>query len=280
MKASNAESYDRFGSAVAISGNTVVVGARHEDSNSTIINGDQNDNTGYEHGTGLLLTALNHCVFDRNTGCLHVIATGSSNAWHAIDPQSGARVELAGITGCGSSCRQYTAIAIPHSVAPVGNTYCGPANFNSTGRSTGLEGRRLTGGGIGGGQTDLHLECTRGVPGEFGYLLVGFSRSDPPLIVGGGLFCVTGSGFYRYNVANTPANSVGVFDASGILVNTVGTSSVGPSGRETGFDVPDLMVGSMMAITAGSTWHFQVWHRDSPAGPGHSNFSNALSVNF
>ncbi len=50
LKASNTDSHDRFGGAVAISGNTVVVGARHEDSNSTTINGDQNDNTGYEHG--------------------------------------------------------------------------------------------------------------------------------------------------------------------------------------------------------------------------------------
>ncbi len=73
---------------------------------------------------------------------------------------------------------------------------------------------------------------------------------------------------------------MGLFDAGGTLVNLAGTSSVGPVGSETGFDVPDTVAGAAMTITAGSTWHFQVWHRDTPAGVGSSNFSNGLSVTF
>jgi len=45
LKASNAEQNDLFGSSVAISGDTIVVGAPRESSNATGVNGDQADNS-------------------------------------------------------------------------------------------------------------------------------------------------------------------------------------------------------------------------------------------
>ncbi|MEY3284431.1 MAG: hypothetical protein RIR86_2444, partial [Acidobacteriota bacterium] len=45
LKASNGVSDDRFGASVAISGETIVVGAYREDSNAIGVNGDQNNNT-------------------------------------------------------------------------------------------------------------------------------------------------------------------------------------------------------------------------------------------
>ncbi|HWN95924.1 MAG TPA: FG-GAP repeat protein, partial [Methylomirabilota bacterium] len=45
LKASNAGSNDLFGWSVAISGDTVVVGADFESSNATGVNGDQSDNS-------------------------------------------------------------------------------------------------------------------------------------------------------------------------------------------------------------------------------------------
>lgn len=45
LKASNAEAQDHFGTRVAISGNTIVVGAPDEDSVAQIVNGDQADNS-------------------------------------------------------------------------------------------------------------------------------------------------------------------------------------------------------------------------------------------
>lgn len=45
LKASNAESNDDFGCSVAISGNTIVVGAKDESSSATVVNGNQLDNT-------------------------------------------------------------------------------------------------------------------------------------------------------------------------------------------------------------------------------------------
>jgi len=45
LKASNTDAGDQFGISVAVSGETVVVGANGEGSNATGINGNQNDNT-------------------------------------------------------------------------------------------------------------------------------------------------------------------------------------------------------------------------------------------
>ncbi len=50
LKASNTSALDGFGFSVSISGNTVVVGARLEDSNATGVDGDQNDNSASASG--------------------------------------------------------------------------------------------------------------------------------------------------------------------------------------------------------------------------------------
>jgi hypothetical protein len=60
LKASNPDAGDLFGGEVAISGNTIVVGASGEDSNARGINGDQNDNSASYAGAAY--------VFVRNNG--------------------------------------------------------------------------------------------------------------------------------------------------------------------------------------------------------------------
>ncbi len=50
LKASNTEANDRFGESVAVSGDTVVVGAPQEDSNATGVNGNQADNSAVVSG--------------------------------------------------------------------------------------------------------------------------------------------------------------------------------------------------------------------------------------
>ena len=50
LKASNTGANDEFGFAVAASGDTVVVGARHEGSSATGVNGNQADNTAQDSG--------------------------------------------------------------------------------------------------------------------------------------------------------------------------------------------------------------------------------------
>ncbi len=68
-------------------------------------------------------------------------------------------------------------------------------------------------------------------------------------------------------------NSIGRFDALGNFENLVGTSTTGY-----GYDIPTTIptpIGG--TISAGSTWHFQLWHRDVPTT---WNFSNAVTYTF
>ena len=60
VKASNTDALDQFGHSVAISGDTVVVGALYEDSRSVGVNGDETDNTFMNAGAAY--------VFVRNAG--------------------------------------------------------------------------------------------------------------------------------------------------------------------------------------------------------------------
>ncbi len=101
----------------------------------------------------------------------------------------------------------------------VGTYFC-RAIHNSTGVPTFLSGRKVSGVG-----SELHLEATDGVPGEFGYLLVG-SEATSGVVVGNGRLCLVGTGtatLHRYNVAGGSYFSVGQFDTAGVLQNTGGT---------------------------------------------------------
>jgi len=60
LKASNTETSDRFGFSVAVSGDTVVVGAYQEDSNATGVNDNQSDNSAANAGAAY--------VFFRSSG--------------------------------------------------------------------------------------------------------------------------------------------------------------------------------------------------------------------
>ena len=155
----------------------------------------------------------------------------------------------------------------------AGVTFCDPMNVNSTGVSTTLSGS--FGSGV---ESDLNLQVSNGVPSEFGYFLIGTAVDDPGIMISNGRLCLSiaaPNAFGRYNFGTT-TNSIGAFDASGNLVNLVGTAT---SSGGLGYDVASTnpLGGTIMS---GETWHFQMWHRDTPAGAGNSNFSNGLSVTF
>lgn len=151
----------------------------------------------------------------------------------------------------------------------VGTPFCAATN-NSTGGPVVLSGHLGTGTGSG-----LHLEATGGPANEFGYFLVGVGNSAS-IPVSNGLLCLSG-GFGRFNFG-MDTNSLGLFNKAGVFQSLLGTSVVG-----SGFDVPSLVpigsVGNPM-VMAGDTWHYQLWHRDTPAGVGTSNLSQGLSVTF
>ncbi|MDF1837102.1 MAG: S8 family serine peptidase, partial [Planctomycetota bacterium] len=149
-------------------------------------------------------------------------------------------------------------------------TYCFPAEPNSTGFPATISGAMTAPGGSG-----LHLEAFLGPTSQIGYFLVGTGSAEPGIPLGDGNLCLdtsAGQTLGRYNVAGTPLNSVGLFDALGRLQNLASTSSVG-----SGFDVPLAVPNSAAMISAGRTWYFQLWYRD---GNGTSNLSNGLAVTF
>ncbi len=156
---------------------------------------------------------------------------------------------------------------------PVGVPYCQPMDANCTGLST-----LLTDTLIGFGST-LHLEASQGPPSQFGFFLVGAGPSDPGLSLSRGRLCLSitgGNVIGRYSLAGGSRNSLGSFNNNGVFINLVGTSAQG-----SGFDVPSsLPFAGNPLIVAGSTWYFQLWHRDPCPQPGDSNFSNALEVTF
>ncbi len=155
----------------------------------------------------------------------------------------------------------------------TGTTFCDPASNNSTGAPAVLSG--AFGSGVG---SDLHLEITGGTPGQLAFVLVG-NEATSGTPVSHGTFCLTGTStaqFHYYRVGGTDMSSIGGFDATGTMVNASTTSTTG-----FGFDVPTTIPDTVpIVITAGDTWHFQCWYRDTLAGVGSSNFSNGLSVTF
>jgi trimeric autotransporter adhesin len=60
LKASNADSHDRFGNSVAISGQTIVVGAVYEGSKAAGVNPNQNDNSAYGSGAAYVFVRSNN----------------------------------------------------------------------------------------------------------------------------------------------------------------------------------------------------------------------------
>ncbi len=150
------------------------------------------------------------------------------------------------------------------------STFCTPTPVNSTGLPTTISGSMDSPTGSG-----LHLEAFLGPPSQIGYFLVGSGLSDPGTPLGNGMLCLdvtAGNILGRYNLAGGALNSVGLFDVFGRLQNLASTSSVG-----SGFDVPLAVPNSMASITTGSTWYFQLWHRETG---GQSGLSNGLQVTF
>ncbi len=177
-------------------------------------------------------------------------------------------------TFTGGGCNYYD-LEIMGSTGSSGGgvAFCNPANNNSTGLPTRLMGDMTATGGSG-----LHIEADQGPTGQFGYFLVGTGSSEPGIMLpmSAGRLCLAvggGNSIGRYNVTGTQFNSLGSFNGSGVLQNLVGTSSTG-----TGYDVPStLPLSGSPTIMPGSTWHFQLWHRENA---GSSNFSNGRSFTF
>jgi hypothetical protein len=89
LKASNTDAADGFGSSVSLAGDLLAVGAKHEDSNATGIDGNQGDNSASDSGAVLVFRR------DGGTWSQHAYVKASNSA--AID-EFGASVAVSGDT--------------------------------------------------------------------------------------------------------------------------------------------------------------------------------------
>ena len=92
LKASNTGAFDTFGSAVAISGNTIVIGARGEDSKATGVNGKQSDNSAAGAGAAYVFTRTGTTW--RQQAYLKASNTNAGDAFGVAWPSSAARSSL------------------------------------------------------------------------------------------------------------------------------------------------------------------------------------------
>ena len=160
-------------------------------------------------------------------------------------------------------CTQYDVEITLTPSDPSFEQFCLPAEANSTLRTTLLEADYPS-------PNQLRLLAFGGRPQYWGIILVSDQFQDPGVATGSGFMCLSGN-VARYNIAGTDRNSLGVFADSGGFIQPT------QPGVPTGFMVPMDLPPPLGTITPGSTWHFQMWHRDR--GPT-THFSNGLSVTF
>lgn len=150
-------------------------------------------------------------------------------------------------------CRITTDYQLP----AIGTSTCSPLNPNSTAQFGTLE-------AYGAADSDpeacfLILEATDLPAGIFGYYLLSQSQGSPILLGSGmGTLCLA-SPFYRWH------DSTAYTYSDGRLLRRV--------------DPADLPIPGG-AVSAGSSWNFQLWHRDTVAGLASSNTTNSVSVTF
>ncbi|MBL4770941.1 MAG: hypothetical protein JKY61_07340 [Planctomycetes bacterium] len=149
----------------------------------------------------------------------------------------------------------------------VGESFCTPSA-----NSQFPNGSWMTGDlDCGAAARDLVLRVQQGPPNQFGYFLMAANSAEPGVSIGSGELCLSGA-VVRFHQGNS-TNSLGQFNSVGSFESLTGNGDATGSG----FNVPIGFPYSGTLITAGDTWHFQLWHRDLG---GASNFSSGLSVVF
>ncbi|MEZ6019711.1 MAG: hypothetical protein R3F17_06285 [Planctomycetota bacterium] len=120
-----------------------------------------------------------------------------------------------------------------------------------------------------------HIDAIGGDIGQFGYFLVGDGNPTTGVPLGTSQLCLalTPNQIGRYNVAGTPLDSLGQFTFHQDFASLGGNSATGY-----GFDLPSTIpLPGSPTITAGSTWHFQLWYRTNG---GSTALSNGVSITF
>ncbi len=147
-------------------------------------------------------------------------------------------------------------LGLPESTRRIGVEY-GNANNNSTGQP----GRIEAFGAARASENNLTLHSYALPTGSLGFFIVGNQQIFGPNPGGSAGNVLVGPAIGRYGGNILQANGNGRVQ---MPVNL--TQLPRPTGP--------------VAVTAGQTWYFQYWHRDSNGGAPTSNFSRALAVTF
>ena len=120
LKASNVEAGDLFGLGIAVSGNTIVVGAHDEDSGAVGVGGSQNNNGATNSGAAYIFFSAVSCSYTLSPTSQNIAAgggTGSVNvtaplgcAWSAVS-NAGFITVTSGANGSGNGAVNYSASA-------------------------------------------------------------------------------------------------------------------------------------------------------------------------
>ena len=183
----------------------------------------------------------------------HVL--GVTYAFHRVTVSGGSNVDIQAVTSsnCGSvNGFQLVALGVG---GPIGSSYCGPANLNSSGQPALL----TAFGSDAVAANSVRLDASQLATGQFGMFLNSMSQGFviPPGSQGN--LCLSGAiGRYKQDIMNSGAG--GEFSLQLDLANT---------------PTP----GGPVAIQSGETWYFQAWYRDNNPGAT-SNFTDGVSITF
>ncbi|EFO80628.1 alpha beta-propellor repeat-containing integrin [Oscillochloris trichoides DG-6] len=139
LKASNTDAGDLFGSSVAISGNTLVVGANGEASNATGVDGNQTDNSALGSGAAYLFSIPRYASNPTAGSTLDVgdVAVGSTGSTTLTISETGdAELSVSNLALSGAGAAVFsvapTSFSIADGAAAQSVTIeCSPATFGS-----------------------------------------------------------------------------------------------------------------------------------------------------
>ncbi len=210
LKASNAAGGDCFGHSVAISGDTVVVGANQESSNATGVNGDQTDNSAAAAGAAYIFTGIT--IPPTITPAAALARTQSSAASNAT---------IATVSDTNAGTLTVTATTVPAGISVTGIVNSGgTVTANVAAGCTASLGANLVG-----------LTVTNATTGQSGTanLTVNVAANTAPSLVYGNTSVNAGS-----STTNSPTTATDNGSITGYSVLSpgtyTGTISVNPSG--------------------------------------------------
>jgi hypothetical protein len=275
LKASNTGSSDDFGRSVAISDDTIIIGASGDASESVGINGDQTSDAYLRSGACYVFARFGTTwhqqayVKASNTGAGDLF--GDAVALDGNSVAIGARGEDSDAVGVGGNQASFAApdsgaVYTFELVAPgtVGTNFCHPFAANTSGVAATITAT----GSTSVAQNSLTLAVS-GLPlaGTTAMLINSLNASQVLLNPGGpvasfGRICIGGGAFGRH-MQQLYMGNAGGFSAP---IDLTALPYAGVPGS------------SSISVLPGETWYWQCWYRDGIGGQ--SNFSDAVAITF